>query len=148
MVLNVSCRMGVLVSFCPPRTPQAAWPVLLLAVAPDAVAVPAQLLEALFGHVGGHRSVVNLTASTVAWMKADLAASGQASSRPGPSRRAPLKLLPGTFCSSCRQARVTLAFYDRTGGEDAAERQGDDKQRTEDAFQGALSGSCPERRSH
>ena len=45
-------------------------------------------------------------------------------------------LLPGTFGSPCWYTRVTLAFFDFGA---SARTQGGDKQRTEDAFHGAVS---------
>src|SRR6266850_6813125 len=110
----------------------------------DAVAVTRQLGEALSGLVGRHRSVVDLTADRpLKHGRVDEGGFGVRVARRVAARPVFDEHTLDALAGNVRQ----LVLVDeghlrvlrlRRIGEDAAERQGGDKQRAEDAFHGAL----------
>src|SRR4029077_6657970 len=114
-----------------------------LALAADAVAVPGQFGEALSSLVGRHRSVVDLTADRpLKHGRVDEGGFRMRMARRGAARAVCDEHALDALAGHVRQ--LVLVDESHRGvlrlrrlGEDAAERQGGDKQRTEDAFHGA-----------
>src|SRR5919108_3620768 len=117
----------------------------LAGIGADAVAVAGQLGEALSGLVGRHRSVVDLTADLpFKHGRIDEGGFGMRVARRVAGRAVFDEHALDALAGNVRQ----LVLVDeghlgvlrrRRSGEDAAERQGGDKQRTEDAFHGVFS---------
>src|SRR5882762_468283 len=121
----------------------------LAGIGADAVAVPGQLGEALSGLVGRHRSVVDLTADRpLKNGRVDEGGFGMRVARRETARAIFDEHALDALAGNVRQ--LVLVDEGHLGvlllrriREDAAERQGGDKQRIEDAFHGALSFSWP-----
>src|SRR5438552_702459 len=117
----------------------------LAGIGTDAVAVAGQLGEALSRLVGRHRSVVDLTADRpLKHGRVDEGGFGMRVARRVAARAVFDEHALDALAGNVRQ--LVLVDEGHLGvrrlrriGEDAAERQGGDKQRTEDAFHGALS---------
>src|SRR5215475_1037609 len=115
----------------------------LAGIGADAVAVAGQLGEALSGVVGRHRSVVDLTADRpLKHGRVDESGFGMRVARRVAARTVFDKHDLDAFAGNVRQLVLVDESYLgvlrlQRIREDAAERQDDDKQRTEDAFHGA-----------
>src|SRR5215813_2147424 len=115
----------------------------LAGIGADAVAVAGQFGEALSGPVGRHRSVVDLTADrSLNHGGVDEGGFRMRMARRGAARAVCDEHALDALAGHVRQ--LVLVDESHRGvlrlrrlGEDAAERQGGDKQRTEDAFHGA-----------
>src|SRR2546425_3684914 len=126
----------------------------LAGIGADAVAVTGQLGEALSGLVGRHRSVVDLTADRpLKHGRVDEGGFGMRVARRVAARAVFDEHALHALAGNVRQ--LVLVDEGHLGvlrlrriAEGAAERQGGDKQRTEDAFHGALQALACERRSH
>src|SRR4030088_2481603 len=134
----------------------------LAGIGADAVAVPGQLGEALSGLVDRHRSVVDLTADrSLKNGRVDEGGFGMRVARRVTARAIFDEHTLDALAGDVRQ--LVLVDEGHLGvlllrriREDAAERQGGDKQREEGAFHGALSlrlavadqAPAPERRRH
>src|SRR5919198_2182575 len=134
----------------------------LAGIGADVVTVAGQLGEALAGLVGRHRSVVDLTADRpLEHGRVDEGRFGMRVARRGAARAVFDEHALDALAGNVRQ--LVLVDKGHRGvlrlrrlGEDAAEQQGGDEQRTEDAFHGAPSfgyrmqdqARACERRSH